>query len=439
MSDTNTTNKTKFKTLVIAPLMTRSGYGEHARFVVDSLMTDDRFDIYVNPIKWALTDWAFKGSNKVGMYEYLIDKYYRDTEKNYDFVIAVTTPPEYGPYFFNDDNIHGVSGQCFIGIMAGMEADKANPAFVEPCEKADKIIVPSQHAKESLDKMEQVFQTAFTEEAFAKSGIATPIDVVSYPVVLSKEENIQELELNLETKFNFLTVAQLGPRKNIEPLIKWFCEEFKNDDVGLVLKVNVANDTRKDFYATKNGLNLLVKNLAPEDRKCKVYMIHGNMTRDEMNSLYTHPEIHQFVTTTHGEGFGLPMFEAAYNGLPVCAPGWSGHMDFLTRDGNEYYDKIKYDLEPIHQDMIEMMPEMATAEMKWAYPREKSFKKVVRNAYTNHKYKKTRAQKLQTILIDDLSLHNQYKEMIDSIISCWGEKEDLVKWSNDQNTPRIYK
>ena len=81
MSDTNTTNKTKFKTLVIAPLMTRSGYGEHARFVVDSLMTDDRFDIYVNPIKWALTDWAFKGSNKVGMYEYLIDKYYRDTEK----------------------------------------------------------------------------------------------------------------------------------------------------------------------------------------------------------------------------------------------------------------------------------------------------------------------------------------------------------------------
>ena len=48
-----------------------------------------------------------------------------------------------------------------------------------------------------------------------------------------------------------------------------------------------------------------------------------------MNSLYSHKKITALISTTHGEGYGLPLFEAAYNELPVLAPGWSGHLDFL--------------------------------------------------------------------------------------------------------------
>jgi glycosyltransferase involved in cell wall biosynthesis len=49
-----------------------------------------------------------------------------------------------------------------------------------------------------------------------------------------------------------------------------------------------------------------------------------------MSTLYNHPKIKAFVTLTHGEGFGRPMLEASCCDLPIIAPKWSGHMDFLT-------------------------------------------------------------------------------------------------------------
>ena len=47
------------KVVVRAPVLTRSGYGEHARFVLRSLRSreDDLFDIYVVPITWGQTGW----------------------------------------------------------------------------------------------------------------------------------------------------------------------------------------------------------------------------------------------------------------------------------------------------------------------------------------------------------------------------------------------
>ena len=45
---------------------------------------------------------------------------------------------------------------------------------------------------------------------------------------------------------------------------------------------------------------------------------------------YNHKKIKALVSLAHGEGFGLPLFVAAYNGLPIVAPAWSGHVDFLS-------------------------------------------------------------------------------------------------------------
>ena len=50
---------------------------------------------------------------------------------------------------------------------------------------------------------------------------------------------------------------------------------------------------------------------------------------EEMTYLYNHPKIKALISMSHGEGFGLPMFEAAYNGLPVIATDWGGQCDFL--------------------------------------------------------------------------------------------------------------
>ena len=58
-------------------------------------------------------------------------------------------------------------------------------------------------------------------------------------------------------------------------------------------------------------------------------MLHGDLTDEEMNSLYNHSKIKAMVSFTKGEGFGRPLLEFTATGKPVIASGWSGHIDFL--------------------------------------------------------------------------------------------------------------
>ena len=60
-----------------------------------------------------------------------------------------------------------------------------------------------------------------------------------------------------------------------------------------------------------------------------VYLLHGDLTDEEINYLYNHPKVKTMVSFTHGEGFGRPLLEATMTGLPVIAPNWSGQLDFL--------------------------------------------------------------------------------------------------------------
>ncbi len=63
-----------------------------------------------------------------------------------------------------------------------------------------------------------------------------------------------------------------------------------------------------------------------------VYVLHGELTDAEMNSLYNHPKVKAHVSLTKGEGFGRPLLEASISGKPIIASGWSGHMDFLNAE-----------------------------------------------------------------------------------------------------------
>ena len=69
----------------------------------------------------------------------------------------------------------------------------------------------------------------------------------------------------------------------------------------------------------------------PSDWKLpNVYLLHGDLSSEEMNKLYNHPKVKSLVSLTHGEGFGRPLLEASMTGLPIVAPNWSGHVDFLN-------------------------------------------------------------------------------------------------------------
>ena len=107
------------------------------------------------------------------------------------------------------------------------------------------------------------------------------------------------------------------------------------------------------------------------------------MTDEEMHSLYKHKAVNAFCMLSHGEGFGLPYFEAAYSGLPIVAPGWSGHMDFLCDEqGNEHFYNVHYDVQTVPPEVV--WENVIIPNSMWANPREKSAKKLLRQCYEDY-------------------------------------------------------
>ena len=78
------------------------------------------------------------------------------------------------------------------------------------------------------------------------------VDVIPYPV---KFPSGDPLQIDFETNFNFLQIAMMGERKDIETSIKCFVEQFRdNDDVGLILKTSLSRSTVMDRQHTRQQI-----------------------------------------------------------------------------------------------------------------------------------------------------------------------------------------
>ncbi len=139
-----------------------------------------------------------------------------------------------------------------------------------------------------------------------------------------------------------------------------------------------------------------------------------------MHSLYRHEKISAFLALPHGEGFGLPIFEAAYSGLPVVATGWSGQMDFLVdEEQNEHFYNVSFDLQPVQKDVV--WENVLIAESMWAFPREQSAKQKMRQCYediTNNTDDTfaTNACEYAIQLCDRFSAEKMYADFCDGIV-----------------------
>ena len=83
-----------------------------------------------------------------------------------------------------------------------------------------------------------------------------------------------------------------------------------------------------------------------------------------MAALYQHHQVKGLISLTHGEGFGLPLLEAAACGLPICATNWSAHTEFLDL-GN--WTKIDARVDTIPPSKVDGTIWIDGA--KWAYPK----------------------------------------------------------------------
>lgn len=390
------------KTILLrGPLLTRSGYGTHARqiarFLFDQKDAGVPLDIRCETLPWGNTPWILNGDLEDGLIGRIIQA--TTPLESFDISIQIQLPNEWDT----------AKAKFNIGVTAGVETTSCNPAWIEAANKMDLVIFPSKFTKAAFTNTGEITaKTAIVAESF--------IDEIA-------NDNIAPLELEgIESKFNFLTFGQItgnhpeNERKNLFYTIKWFAETFaKNPDVGLVIKTNSGRNTTIDRLRTEQLLRDVL-NKSGYNNVPKVYLLHGEMSNDDVAGLYRSPKIKALLTLSRGEGFNIPAVEAAASGLPVIATGWSAHTEFLDKGK---YNKVDYKLVPIHESRVDGA--IFIAGSKWAAPSEEDAKRRMRRFYESSTIPKEWANDLRKIIREQYSfdaISRAYKEVLAEVLGC---------------------
>ncbi len=345
--------------VVRAPCATRSGYGDMSRDIIRHLIEYDKFDVKVVSVNWGETPMNALDENNPKD-KMILDRILTvPLNKQPELFVTITIPTEFE-----------IVGKYNIGITAGIETTIAAPVWIEACNKMDAVFTISEHSKNVL------LSSKFAGRDEAGNPVGTleinkPLEVLHNCIdqaIFKKLEyeadvlpSIKETLKDIPEKFCYLFVGHwlrgdLGEdRKNVGLLIKIFLETFKQVKdkplPALILKTSGGSFSILDKREILSKIDMIRKTVALNEGQAlpNVYVLHGELTDDEMNSLYNHPKVKAHVSLTKGEGFGRPLLEASISGKPVIASGWSGHMDFLNADEAIL---VGGELKPIHPSVV---------------------------------------------------------------------------------------
>jgi glycosyltransferase involved in cell wall biosynthesis len=398
----------KKKIFVRAPVLTATGYGEQARFALRALRSrEDLFDIYVQPTPWGQSGWKWEDSEerewldaRIGETQVLLQQ----KKLQPDISLQITIPNEFKKLC-----------PINIGFTAGIETDRVSPVWLEKGNEMDKILVVSEHAKSTYEGTVAVLSMG------AQYKLTTDVDVVHETTPMPETEIIAGF--NPRHDFNFLVVSQFGPRKNFNNTIKWFVEKFHDKEIGLILKTSMKGSSRIDLEHTEKRLSNVLA--AFPNRKCSVSLLHGDLSEGQMRALYEHDKVKALVNIAHGEGFGLPLFEAARCALPIVTIPWSGQMDFLSHDGKNYFASVDHDLAPVGQDAV--WKGVIEENSNWAYAKENSYKMALQMVHEKWEDYRSQAVELQGIVNTKFQEEKLYAGFCDAILNMDSEVE-IDEW-----------
>jgi len=407
------------------PFSSRSGYGNHARDVFRAIHMTRKYDIECLDVRWGdCPRNALETDNEFN--NVLKSSFVETGEKGIqlkaqpDVYIDIRIPNEFQLF-----------GKKNIGITAGVETDAVSSTWIEHCNKMDYVVTVSEHSKSGFtnSKYDKINTTPDgKQQKVGELRLEKPIDVlfeglddtIYYPkksMEISKE--IKESIDSIPENFAFLLVGQWcnggfgEDRKDIPRAVKIFYETFANrtSPPALILKTSGATQSILD---RENCLNLLnqVKAKFPADIKLpNVYLLHGSLSDEEMNDLYNHHKVKSFFLLTHGEGFGRPLLEATFTGLPVITSNWSGHLDFLSGDNAIL---VPGDLTPVPRSVV--WKDIIVPESKWFVADANKAAGALNYVFENYNLVKSKAKKLMEENREKFTLEKMSEKM-DSILS----------------------
>jgi glycosyltransferase involved in cell wall biosynthesis len=411
-----TTKKVLPLCVVSCPIDTFSGYGARSRDFVKALIQSKgkEWDIKILPQRWGETPWNFLSQDDPLKQRFINGN---SIKQKPEIWIQITIPSEFQP-----------QGQFNIGVSAGIESTIYPGEFIEGSNRMDLNLVSSKHSKDvaiatSFDKQDNQGN---------KIGIVKlekPIEVLFEGLDLNKyykKSQNSELLKDVPEDFCFLYTGHWLPgdigedRKNTGLMIKTFLETFKGSNKkkpALILKTNSINYSlidRENIIKKINYIKELVSGNLPN-----IYLLHGEMTDDEMNQLNNDNKVKAFVSFTKGEGYGRPLAEAAITGKPIITTNWSGHLDFINGD---YNILMGGNLTPVHESAAN---QWILKESQWFSVDLNIASKSLKSVFKHYKEYLGRSRK-QTQYIKDNWTFNKMAEKLDNLLKV--EKNEPSPW-----------
>jgi glycosyltransferase involved in cell wall biosynthesis len=125
----------------------------------------------------------------------------------------------------------------------------------------------------------------------------------------------------------FLNVSAIGPRKNLDGLLRaWLRATTSDDDAVLICKMTVYHGAEYAYLLQQ--IEKMEEELGKRlEQAAPIHTIMRIFPDRELPRLYaaaTH-----YISTSFGEGWDLPMTEAAASGLRLIAPDHSAYQTYL--------------------------------------------------------------------------------------------------------------
>jgi len=370
---------------VSCPIDTYSGYGARSRDIVLALIKSEKYDVKVLPQRWGNTPFGFLKQNNSD-HKLMIDCIWNQPQlpKQPDCWIQITVPNEFQPL-----------GKFNIGMTAGIETTVCAPGWIDGLNRMNLNLVSSEHAKTVFKNSKFEEKNNQTGEIVRKIELTAPIEVLFEGIntnIYQKIDAVNDSEVwdivnDISEEFNFLYVGHwlngaLGEdRKDTGMLIKTFLETFKDkkQKPGLILKTSSVNHSIMDREEILDRIRKIIATVEGNELP-QVYLIHGELSDDEINELYNHPKVKAHVSFTKGEGYGRPLLEASVSQKPVVVSNWSGHLDFLNPEMSVL---LPGEVKQIHPSAV--VQDMLLPEGGWFTVDYKKASETLEDVYKNYK------------------------------------------------------
>jgi glycosyltransferase involved in cell wall biosynthesis len=371
--------------VISCPIDTYSGYGARSRDIVKSLLKTSKYDIKILSQRWGNTPFGFLEDDN-SEHKQIKDCILTSPQlpRQPDCWIQITVPNEFQPV-----------GKFNIGITAGIETTVCDPSWIEGCNRMNLTLTSSEHAKKVIEKAAFEKRDKTTNQLIETIKLEKPIEVLFegvntdvYKKIETFNTEVKDVLDDIDEDFNFLFVGhwlqgEMGQdRKDVGMLIKTFLETFKGKGKkpGLILKTSGGVYSIMDRDEVINKINKIRATIDDDNTLPNIYLLHGELSDEEINELYNHPKVKAHVSFTKGEGYGRPLLEASISQKPVIAPNWSGHIDFLDKEMSVL---LSGEVKQIHPSAV--VANMLLAESGWFTVDYKKASETLKDVYKNYK------------------------------------------------------